>query len=103
MLNVAKAGSAIPVKFNLGGTQGLGLFATGYPSTSQVNCDAISEDQDTIEETVNAGQSSLVYDAAAGQYVYVWKTDKNWVGKCRRLDVKLNDGTTHSAYFKFKN
>jgi hypothetical protein len=102
-LNITKAGSAIPVKFNLGGNQGLAIFAAGYPSSTQVNCDAITEDQDTIEETVNAGQSSLVYDAVAGQYVYVWKTDKSWAGKCRRLDVKLNDGTTHSAFFKFKN
>jgi hypothetical protein len=102
-LNVTKAGSAIPVKFNLGGNQGLAIFAANYPSSSQVNCDAITEDQDTIEETVNAGGSSLVYDNTASQYIYVWKTDKSWAGKCRRLDVKLNDGTTHSAFFKFKN
>jgi hypothetical protein len=102
-LNVTKAGSAIPVKFNLGGNQGLAIFAASYPSSSQVNCEAINEDQDTIEETVNAGGSSLTYDNSASQYIYVWKTDKTWTGKCRRLDVKLNDGTTHSAYFKFKN
>ena len=102
-LNVTKAGSAIPVKFNLGGNQGLAIFAANYPSSSQVNCDAITEDQDTIEETVNAGGSSLTYDNTAAQYIYVWKTDKSWAGKCRRLDVKLNDGTTHSAFFKFKN
>jgi hypothetical protein len=102
-LNVTKAGSAIPVKFNLGGNQGLAIFAANYPSSSQVNCEAINEDQDTIEETVNAGGSSLTYDNTASQYIYVWKTDKTWTGKCRRLDVKLNDGTTHSAYFKFKN
>jgi hypothetical protein len=102
-LNVTKAGSAIPVKFNLGGNQGLAIFFASYPSSSQVNCDAITEDQDTIEETVNAGGSSLTYDNTASQYIYVWKTDKSWAGKCRRLDVKLNDGTTHSAFFKFKN
>jgi hypothetical protein len=100
-LNVAKAGSAIPVKFNLGGNQGLSIFAAGFPSTSKVVCDS-HMDQDSIEETVNAGGSTLTYDVAAGQYVYVWKTDKSWVGTCRRLDVKLIDGTTHSAYFKFK-
>jgi uncharacterized repeat protein (TIGR01451 family) len=106
-LNVAKAGSAIPVKFNLGGNQGLNIFWVGdpkaYPNSSQVNCEAITEDQDTIEETVNAGNSSLTYDVTAQQYIYVWKTDKAWATKCRRLDVKLSDGTTHSAYFKFKN
>jgi hypothetical protein len=106
-LNVAKAGSAIPIKFNLGGNQGLAIFYVGdpdaYPNSSKVNCADISEDQDTIEQTVNAGGSSLTYDFSANQYVYVWKTDKAWgtPGTCRRLDVKLNDGTTHSAYFKF--
>ena len=33
------------------------------------------------------------------QDIYVWKTDKAWAGTCRQLDVKLNDGTTHSAKF----
>jgi hypothetical protein len=101
-LNVTKAGSAIPVKFNLGGNQGLAIFVAGSPSSSKVACDT-QADQDTIEETVNAGGSSLTYDATASQYVYVWKTDKPWANTCRRLDVKLIDGTTHSAYFKFKN
>jgi hypothetical protein len=101
-LNVTKAGSAIPVKFSLGGNQGLGIFMAGSPTSSKITCDT-QADQDTIEETVNAGGSTLVYDATAGQYVYVWKTDKNWAGQCRRLDVKLIDGTTHTASFKFKN
>ena len=30
-LNVVKAGSAIPVKFSLGGNKGLNIFAAGYP------------------------------------------------------------------------
>jgi hypothetical protein len=101
-LNVAKAGSAIPVKFNLGGYQGLGIFYdSSYPNSSKVNCANINEDLDTIEETVNAGGSSLNYDFTASQYIYVWKSDKSWAGTCRRLDVKLNDGTTHSAWFKW--
>jgi hypothetical protein len=33
--------------------------------------------------------------------VYVWKTDKNWGGQCRQLDVRLNDGTEHTANFRF--
>ncbi|HEX6615843.1 MAG TPA: PxKF domain-containing protein [Gemmatimonadales bacterium] len=100
-LNVAKAGSAVPVKFNLGGNQGLAIFVAGSPSSSKVAC-VSNMDLDTIEETVNAGGSTLTYDAVAQQYVYVWKSDKPWTGTCRRLDVKLIDGTTHSAYFKFK-
>jgi hypothetical protein len=50
---------------------------------------------------VNAGGSSLNYDATADQYIYVWKTDKAWANSCRQLRVKLADGTLHVANFKF--
>jgi hypothetical protein len=100
-VNVAKAGSAIPVKFNLGGFQGLAIFSAGYPNSRPVACDG-SAAQDVIEETVTAGGSSLTYDYTASQYVYVWKSDKSWAGTCRRLTVKLIDGTTHSATFQWK-
>jgi hypothetical protein len=99
-LNVVKAGQAIPVKFSLGGNQGLNIFAAGYPKSFVINCDT-QADLDSIESTVTAGNSSLTYDSVANQYVYVWKTDKSWAGTCRQLDVKLTDGTTHSAWFKF--
>jgi hypothetical protein len=32
----------------------------------------------------------------------VWKTDKGWAGTCRQLIIRLSDGTTHLANFKFK-
>jgi len=100
-LNLAKAGSAIPVKFSLGGDEGLSIFATGYPKWQKISCDT-SAPSDTIDETVTAGSSSLSYDPAADQYVYVWKTDKAWAGTCRQLIVRLNDGADHVANFKFK-
>jgi hypothetical protein len=49
-----------------------------------------------------AGSSTLSYDADLDQYVYVWKTDKDWVDTCRVLVVKLNDGAYYRASFKFK-
>ena len=58
--------------------------------------------EDAVEETVNAGGSSLQYDATAQQYIYVWKTEKSWAGGCRQLQLKLADGTTQVANFKFK-
>jgi hypothetical protein len=98
-VNSVKAGSAIPVKFSLGGNQGLDIFAAGYPRSVVVSC-ATGAPQDLIEETVTAGGSSLSY--GNGQYVYVWKTDKSWVGNCRQLQVKLTDGSLHVANFIFK-
>jgi HYR domain len=108
--NKAKAGSSIPVKFSLGGDQGLDIFATGtnpttnepftYPTSTAMTCDSSAE-LDAIEETVTAGGSSLQYDSSLDQYTYVWKTNKAWAGTCRQLVVKLEDGTYHRANFQF--
>jgi hypothetical protein len=98
-LNSVKAGSAVPVKFSLGGNQGLNIFAAASPGSSPANCNQNSSDE--IETTVTAGNSSLTYDTTTDQYVYVWKTDKAWAGTCRQLHVKLADGTSYAANFKF--
>jgi hypothetical protein len=100
-INSVKAGQAIPVKFSLGGYKGTNIFAVGYPASQQVSC-STSAPIDAIEETVTSGSSSLSYNSGADQYHYVWKTEKSWVGTCRQLIVKLNDGTTHTAIFMFK-
>jgi hypothetical protein len=100
-LNVVKAGSAIPVKFSLGSNQGLNILAAGSPDSQQVGCDT-GAPTDTISQTVSAGTSSLQYDSTTGQYTYIWKTSSGWVGTCRRLDLSLGDGTTHSALFRLK-
>jgi hypothetical protein len=101
VLNVAKGGQAIPVKFSLGGNQGLDIFAAGYPKSQQIACDSSSPLAD-VEQTVSAGSSSLSYDATADQYTYVWKTDKAWAGTCWQLTLRLSDGSDHVAYFSLK-
>ena len=62
--NSVKAGSAIPVKFSLGGNQGLGIMAAGFPTSITSTCD-LPAPEDVVEETVTAGNSSLSYDAVA--------------------------------------
>lgn len=100
-LNIANAGSAIPVKFSLSGYQGFGIFAAGYPASGKIACDA-HEPGSEIEETATPGGSTLSYNPTYDQYSYVWKTDKSWKGSCRMLVVRLNDGTNHFAKFRFK-
>ncbi|NJD01606.1 MAG: HYR domain-containing protein, partial [Ruminiclostridium sp.] len=101
VVNTVKAGSAIPIKFSLGGNMGLNIFAAGYPKVVAITVDS-STQTDEIETTVTAGNSSLSYDPATDQYTYVWKTDKAWVGLGKKLIVRLNDGTEHYAKFLFK-
>jgi hypothetical protein len=100
VFNKAKAGSGIPVKFSLGGDRGLSIFASGYPVSGSVSCTMVGS-LDNIEETVTAGGSSLSYDPGTNQYTYVWKTDKSWAGSCRKLTLRLVDGTDHIGYFNF--
>jgi hypothetical protein len=102
LVNTMKAGAAVPIKFSLGGDQGLDIFAIGFPKSQPVSCSALSPLSDPVEITLNAGSSSLSYDPATDQYTYVWKTNKGWAGTCRVLTVQLDDGTQHLAYFQFK-
>ncbi|HKY41582.1 MAG TPA: PxKF domain-containing protein [Pyrinomonadaceae bacterium] len=100
-LNVVNAGKGVPVKFSLSGNKGLNIFAVNSPFSISINCDG-SLPQSDIEETVNAGGSSLTYDASTDTYNYVWKTENQWKNTCRQLVVILNDGSEHRANFKFK-
>jgi predicted extracellular nuclease len=99
VLNVLKAGRAVPVRFSLDGFQGLGISAPGHPRSEPVACDATQED--AVEETVPALVSVLLYNPLSDRYTFVWKTSGAWVGTCRRLVIKLDDGTTHTADFRF--
>jgi reprolysin-like metallo-peptidase family M12B len=96
-VNPAKAGSAVPVKFSLGGDRGLAILANGYPASRQVDC-VTGAPIGSLEPT----SSDLGLTFANGQYSYVWKTAKDWVGTCRQLQVLLVDGTLHTAQFSFK-
>ncbi|HVE69692.1 MAG TPA: PxKF domain-containing protein [Solirubrobacteraceae bacterium] len=110
-VNVSKAGSSVPVKFSLDGapapgsnTSGQGsessVIADQYPRSYTMDCGTNPELLDPVDQTSTAGHSSLTYDAAADQWVYVWKTDKAWAGTCRQLVLKLADGTYRRANFK---
>src|SRR5262249_6244663 len=101
VLNMVKAGQAIPVKFSLNGNQGLNIFATGYPVSQPISC-SINAPLNDVQQTVTAGGSSLTYDPSTEQYTYVWKTDKSWFSTCRQLVVQLTDRTNHVANFQFK-
>ena len=99
VVNTVKAGSAVPIKFKLGGYQGMNILAPNAPVSAPNACGGSDA---PIEETVTAGGSSLTWDATAGQYVYVWKTSNFWSGQCRTFSLTLADGTTQKAYFRFK-
>jgi hypothetical protein len=98
--NMVKAGLAVPVKFDLGGNQGLSIFAGNGPTSTSAICSTTTP-SDPVEDTMTAGSSSLKYDEVSGTYNYVWKTDAAWAGKCRTFSLNLKDGSTHSVSFTF--
>ncbi|HVM12118.1 MAG TPA: PxKF domain-containing protein [Actinomycetota bacterium] len=100
--NVVKAGSAVPVKFSLGGDKGTNIFSAGFPKPESIACDSAAQ-LDGIETTVAATANSLTYDSVSDTYTYVWKTDKAFATGtgCRQLVMRFLDGTIRRANFKF--
>jgi uncharacterized membrane protein len=97
VINRMRAGAAVPVKFSLGGDQGMEILA-GTPQSVHMACDNAAQ-IDSVEETSSAGSSGLSYDAELGVYTYVWKTERSWAGTCRRFSLALHDGSVHHAIF----
>lgn len=96
-INVAKAGSAIPLKFSLGGDYGLNII-----QSTNVKLSLGEQDGTPVDTVVFAIGSGLHYDAATGQYTYVWKTDKSWSGKSGTMTLTLLDGIEHTIQVSFK-
>ncbi len=96
-LNPAKAGSAVPVKFSLGGDRGLAIMEDGYPASVQINC--VTGAPIGSPSPTSSDEGLTFQD---GQYKYVWKTSGSWAGTCRQFQILLVDGTLHTARFSFK-
>jgi len=99
-LNTAKAGSAVPLKFSLGGDQGLNVIKAGYPASRPLDCEQMNPRGD-LEPVPSSGNSGLSYDPQNETYTYVWETDPAWAGTCRVLSLRLTDGTEHLVAFQF--
>jgi hypothetical protein len=102
VVNSAKAGQGVPVKFKLGGNRGLDIFAPGSPSSRAVSCSTLSASTDALEEVTSGNVSGVQYDASIDQYTYVWRTSAGWKNSCRILLITLKDGSEHEAHFRFR-
>jgi probable HAF family extracellular repeat protein len=98
-VNLVKAGKAVPVRFSLGGDHGLEVFESGYPEARATSCDSGAV-RHQVGEIVNAKSSALTYDSATGQYTYLWKTERSWVGGCMELVLRLDDGQERVVRFQ---
>ena len=95
-VNAVQAGSAIPVKFTVGGYRGRSVLLQ-TPTSTEVACPAGAP-----ENVVRPGLAVLPGLRSLGySYNYVWKTNPSWAGTCRVFVLTLADGSTHEALFRF--
>jgi hypothetical protein len=83
------AGRALPVKFGLGGH-----FEGAVTAIRAGACGSGAGDA-----AESAGGSGLHFED--GQYVFVWKTRKEWAGTCQEISVELADGAVYTASVDF--
>lgn len=97
-LNTVKAGRAVPLKFSLGGDQGLNVIEAGSPASQPLDCEQMDPRGDL--EPVQSS-SGLTYDPQNEKYTYLWETEPDWAGTCRILSLTLTDGSVHLVAFQF--
>jgi len=104
VVNAAKAGSSIPVKWRITDLDGTPISdpASFKSLTSyNVSCGAIEGGSADEVEEYSAGSSGLQY-FGDGNWQFNWKTPKGYAGKCQVMVLNLADGSKQTAYFKFK-
>lgn len=101
VLNVARAGRAIPLKWRLTDASGSPItnLAAASISTVTLNCGSLAEGTDAIEEYA-AGASGL-QNLGDGYYQLNWKSPSTYVGSCKRLRLDLGEGAFRTADFQF--
>jgi hypothetical protein len=101
-VNTWRAGKPVPIRFELGGNQGLDVIEDGWPQVAVVGCDFAAEPESGEPARHPRWFRELVYRKHKKRYVFLWKTERRWAGSCRQFMLKLRDGTVRRADFKFE-
>ncbi|HEX9834219.1 MAG TPA: PxKF domain-containing protein, partial [Mycobacterium sp.] len=102
VLNMAKAGQSIPVKWRLTDEFGNPIFdpASFTSLTSMgVSCTTYAGVSGDYIETY-VGSSGLQY-IGSGYWQFNWQTLKGYANTCREMKLTLSDGQSFTALFKF--
>jgi hypothetical protein len=99
VVNTVKGGSTVPLKFEVfAGSERTDTSAVSSIKSAEYTCTSAPTDE--LEATATGG-TSLRYDTTAGQFIYNWQTPKT-AGKCYRLTMTTQDGSSLVALFKTK-
>jgi mannan endo-1,4-beta-mannosidase len=99
VLNLAKAGRAIPLKWQVLDAQNNPVTTLTKAAVSVVSLSCTAATTDTLEEYA-AGNSGL-QNLGAGYYQFNWQTPTSYAGSCRTMKLDIGDGVIHQALFKF--
>jgi hypothetical protein len=100
-VNLWRAGALVPIRFELGGDQGLEVIEDGWPQVAQVECGSGAEPAHGEQARHPRWSRELVYRDRSARYIFRWRTERGWAGSCRQLMLKLADGTVKRADFEF--
>jgi hypothetical protein len=95
-MSVFKAGSTVPVKFQLKTPSGTIIQASAAPKWLAPVSGAASSAP--VDESVysNAATDGVLFRwDGSSQYIYNWKTDATMAGYTWRIGVSLPDGMSH--------
>jgi len=101
VVNIAKAGSTVPLKFQVldqSGAYVSDLSIVQSFTAGKVACDSTDIPEDVITTT---GGTSLRYDFAASQFVQNWKTPST-PGQCYRVTVTFTGDQKLIADFRLR-
>jgi hypothetical protein len=101
ILNVVKAGQAVPFKWRLVHADGTPVtnLSSAKLTASSLSC-SLGSTPDLLEE-VAAGASGL-QNLGNGYYQLNWRSPNTYAGSCKALHLDLGEGVTRDAYFQFK-
>jgi hypothetical protein len=103
VLNIAKAGQIIPLKWRLTDANGspIANLSDVTVTANNLSCEA-GTTGDAIEEYVSGG--SGLQNLGDGYYQWNWKTPRDYANSCKTLSLDLAEGTgsEHIALFRFK-
>ncbi len=100
--SVFKAGSTVPVKFQL--TDANGAFVSNAVATikyAKLSNEVFAEDVEAISTSAATTGSNFRYDTTANQYIFNLST-KGLTAGTYRLTITLNDGTTQTVQIGLK-
>lgn len=103
VFNTVKAGSTVPLKFE--------LFAAAEITTTSaissfkqqvITCPSGAYMTEDPVDVTTTGGTVLRYDTTDGQFIQNWQTPKNKAGTCYKVTMTAQDGSTITANFKLK-